>query len=82
MATESTARRFEFVHSFLIWGTRRWHGTFQRGMNRFGTIRTVARALRTGHPPAEKRSTPRGSLLDPNKPKAEALLARYPGRFS
>jgi transposase len=40
--------------------------------------RTVARALRMDHPPVEKRSAPRGSLLDPYKPKMDALLARYP----
>ena len=40
--------------------------------------RTVARALCMDHPPDEKRSAPRGSLLDPWKPKIDALLARYP----
>ena len=40
--------------------------------------RTVARALCMDHPPNEKRSAPRGSLLDPWKPKIDALLARYP----
>lgn len=40
--------------------------------------RTVARALRMDHPPDEKRSAPRGSLLDPRKPKIDAIIARYP----
>lgn len=40
--------------------------------------RTVARALRMDQPPAEKRSAPRGSILDPYKPKIDALMARYP----
>jgi len=40
--------------------------------------RTVARALRLNQPPDEKRGPPRGSLLDPWKPKIDALLARYP----
>ena len=41
-------------------------------------FRTVAKALSMDHPPDEKRSAPRGSLLDPYKPKIDALLARYP----
>jgi transposase len=41
-------------------------------------FRTVAKALAMDHPPAEKRSAPRGSLLDPYKPKIDALMARYP----
>ena len=40
--------------------------------------RTVAKALRMDHPPDERRSAPRGSLLDPWKPKIDALLSRYP----
>ena len=40
--------------------------------------KTVARALRMDHPPDEKRGPARGSLLDPWKPKIDALLARYP----
>ena len=39
---------------------------------------TVARALCMEHPPDEKHGPPRGSLLDPYKPKIDALLARYP----
>ena len=41
-------------------------------------FRTVAKALSMDHPPNEKRSAPRGSLLDPYKPKIDALLTRYP----
>ena len=41
-------------------------------------FRTVAKALSMDHPPHEKRSAPRGSLLDPYKPKIDALLTRYP----
>ena len=37
--------------------------------------KTVARALRMDHPPDEKRGPARGSLLDPWKPKIDALLA-------
>lgn len=40
--------------------------------------RTVAKALRMDHPPNEKRSAPRGSLLDPYKPKINELIARHP----
>ncbi|MFN9082590.1 MAG: IS21 family transposase [Planctomyces sp.] len=40
--------------------------------------RTVARALRMSQPPDEKRGPPRGSLLDPWKPKIDAILERYP----
>jgi transposase len=40
--------------------------------------KTVAKALAMDRPPAEKRSAPRGSLLDPYKPKIDAIMARYP----
>ena len=40
--------------------------------------RTVARALKMDHPPDEKRRLPRASLIDPWKPKIDAILTRYP----
>jgi transposase len=40
--------------------------------------RTVRRALAADHPPDETKRTPRGSCLDPYKPKIDALIAKYP----
>ena len=40
--------------------------------------KTVAKALRMDHPPDEQHGPKRGSILDPYKPKIDALLARYP----
>lgn len=40
--------------------------------------RTVNRALAADHPPDETKRTPRGSCLDPYKPKIDALIAKYP----
>lgn len=41
--------------------------------------RTVKKALAMEHPPDETKRTPRGSVLDPYKPKIDALVAKYPG---
>jgi transposase len=40
--------------------------------------RTVKKALTMPHPPDETRRPPRGSILDPHKPKIDALIAKYP----
>jgi transposase len=40
--------------------------------------RTVKKALTLEHPPDETRRAPRGSILDPYKPKIDALIAKYP----
>jgi transposase len=40
--------------------------------------RTVKKALTREQPPDETRRAPRGSILDPHKPKIDALLAKYP----
>jgi len=40
--------------------------------------RTVKKALTMPHPPDETRGPQRGSILDPHKPKIEALIAKYP----
>ena len=40
--------------------------------------RTVKKALAMPHPPDETRRPPRGSILDPHKPKMDALIAKYP----
>jgi transposase len=40
--------------------------------------KTVAKALRMDHPPDEQHGPKRGSLLDPYKPKIDAIIARYP----
>jgi transposase len=40
--------------------------------------RTVKKALTLEHPPDGSRRAPRGSILDPHKPKIDALIARYP----
>lgn len=40
---------------------------------------TVKKALAMDHPPDETKRTPRGSLLDPYKPKIAALVGKYPG---
>lgn len=40
--------------------------------------KTVQKALGMDRPPDETRGPRRGSLLDPHKPKIDALLARYP----
>ena len=40
--------------------------------------RTVQRALRMEQPPVENRRAPRGSRLDPFKPRIDALLAKHP----
>jgi transposase len=40
--------------------------------------KTVKAALALHHPPDEKARAPRGSRLDPYKPKIDALVAKYP----
>ena len=40
--------------------------------------RTVKKALTMPHPPDETRRPQRGSILDPHKPKIDALIAKYP----
>jgi transposase len=40
--------------------------------------KTVTRALRLAQPPDETRRAPRGSLLDPHKPRIDALIVKYP----
>jgi transposase len=40
--------------------------------------RTVKKALTMQHPPDETRRAPRSSILDPHKPKIDALIAKYP----
>ena len=40
--------------------------------------RTVKKALEMEQPPDETRRTSRGSILDPYKPKIDALIAKYP----
>jgi transposase len=40
--------------------------------------RTVKKALDMEHPPDEASRPARGSLLDPYKPKVDALIAKYP----
>ncbi len=40
--------------------------------------RTVKKALRMPQPPDETRRPQRGSILDPHKPKIDALIAKYP----
>ena len=40
--------------------------------------RTVKKALAMPQPPDETRRPPRGSILDPHKPKIDALIAKYP----
>lgn len=40
--------------------------------------RTVRKALAMPHPPAESGRPRRGSILDPYKPKIDALIAKYP----
>jgi transposase len=40
--------------------------------------KTVTRALSLEHPPDETRRPPRGSILDPYKPRIDALIAKYP----
>jgi transposase len=40
--------------------------------------KTVKKALSMEHPPDEARRPPRGSILDPYKPKIDALIAKYP----
>lgn len=40
--------------------------------------KTIRRALSLQQPPQEARREPRGSLLDPHKPRIDALLAKYP----
>lgn len=42
------------------------------------SARTVKKALAQTQPPLENQRPARGSLLDPFKPKIDALLARYP----
>jgi transposase len=41
--------------------------------------RTVRKALTLMQPPEENRRAARGSILDPYKPKIDALVAKYPG---
>ena len=40
--------------------------------------RTVKKALAMQQPPDETHRAPRGSILDPHKPKVDALIAKYP----
>lgn len=40
--------------------------------------RTVKKALTMPHPPDETRRPQRGSILDPHKPKIDALIGKYP----
>ena len=40
--------------------------------------KTVKKALSMQHPPDETRRPRRGSILDPHKPKMDALIAKYP----
>lgn len=40
--------------------------------------RTVKKALTLQHPPDETRRAQRGSILDPHKPKLDALITKYP----
>jgi transposase len=40
--------------------------------------RTVKRALAMEQPPDESKRSPRGSILDPYKPKIDDLVAKYP----
>jgi transposase len=40
--------------------------------------RTVKKALAMQHPPSETSRKSRGSVLDPYKPKIDALIAKYP----
>lgn len=40
--------------------------------------RTVKKALAMPHPPDENRRPQRGSILDPYKPKIQALIEKYP----
>jgi transposase len=40
--------------------------------------RTVKKALGMLHPPDETRRPQRGSILDPHKPKIDALITKYP----
>jgi transposase len=40
--------------------------------------KTVKKALGMDHPPDEAQGPRRGSILDPHKPKIDALLAKYP----
>lgn len=40
--------------------------------------RTVAKALASNEPPTRAAPAPRGTILDPYKPKIDALIAKYP----
>jgi transposase len=40
--------------------------------------RTVKKALGMPHPPDESRRAARGSILDPHRPKIDALIGKYP----
>lgn len=40
--------------------------------------KTVKKALSMEHPPDEQSRSPRGSILDPYKPKIDALIDKYP----